>query len=129
MKKIWLFQKLIHKGTQCMVEIDNQVTAGVAAIPGWSLHGHYQYTLVIKRTWQFDTLGTIEDSLTSPEIFYYDEYTGEPESSPVKIANDIAPFKQGVDLLLFGTCYAPRPKMRAFDVKMSMTNFWGTTLE
>lgn len=88
-----------------MYEIDNNTSWAAGAYPGWRKDKEFQYTLVVKQTFIFDAEGKLEPAVSSTPIQVVDEYHGDPQTTGIKIVNDIAPFKKGGEVLLLGTVY------------------------
>ncbi len=84
-----------------MIQLDNQTPWSAALYPGWNQQGQRQQTLVVKIAFQFD-----EGGLLSPvpmPIVEADEYRDDPETSSLTAVSEIAPFKQGAELYLYGS--------------------------
>lgn len=87
-----------------MLQLDNQTSWTAELYPGWGRNRKRQQTLVFKVGYTFDQLGQLS-ALPQPSIETADIYSGEPEASSLVIANEVAPFKKGSEILLTGSAY------------------------
>ncbi len=97
-----------------MLEVVNATELAAGVYPGWNRERCFQYTLVCKAAWRFDTEGNLSP-LPHPPIVEVDEYRGEPGRSGLARAAEIAPFKKGCDVYLTGTAHPPREGLRVME--------------
>ncbi|MGB8298583.1 MAG: DUF2169 domain-containing protein [Polyangia bacterium] len=72
------------------------------------LDGNWQVIAVVKATYTWDKSGTVCPAPSSP-IVMLDEFFGDPASSGLLLASDIAPTKPRLDVLLAGAIAFPKP--------------------
>jgi hypothetical protein len=72
------------------------------------LDGNWQVIAVVKATYTWDKAGTVSPAPSSP-IVMLDEFFGDPASSELLLASDIAPAKPKLDVLLAGALAFPNP--------------------
>ena len=82
----------------------------------------FQHTLVIKTSYQFTLGGDLTWLETQPEIALADRHHGDPASSSLAQASEIAPFKQGAEFYLFGTAHAPSTTQISMQVSVTLQN-------
>lgn len=115
-----------------MVELDNRSAWTAGLYPGWSRSGERQMTLVFKASFVFDTKGTLTPLATPVALEETDRYHGEPGRSSLAAAGETVPFKQGSELLLFGTAHPPQVDTTVTEVSVGLRRandrFWEKTL-
>jgi len=84
-----------------MLQLDNRSDWSAALYPGWGRNRQRQQTLIFKVGYSFDPVGNLSP-LPQPPIEEADRYRGDPQTSSLIAASEIAPFKQGGELLLYG---------------------------
>lgn len=103
-----------------MVELDNRSAWAAGLYPGWSPKAERQMTLVFKASFAFDAKGTLIPMVPSLPIEETDRYCGEPGKSSLAAAGETVPFKQGGELLLFGTAHPPKADATVTEVSLSL---------
>ncbi len=115
-----------------MLQLDNQSLWQAALYPGWSAARRRQTTLVIKTAYRFERQGRISAMNKIPAIEEADRHHNDPETSSLAAACENAPFKQGGELLCFGTARPPEEGATAMVVKLGLrrddSDFWHKTL-
>lgn len=109
-----------------MYQLDNDTIWSAALHPGWNRAGERRFTLVIKAGFSFDSHGRLTP-LPQPAIEETDRYRGEPGTSSLAAACETVPFKQGAELLLFGTAQSPGGGRTVAEVEISLRNADGAT--
>ncbi|VAW74080.1 hypothetical protein MNBD_GAMMA12-2743 [hydrothermal vent metagenome] len=109
-----------------MLELANQSHWAAGIYPGWGKDKNYQYTLVVKQSFNFELTGELVATNESTVIRQQDEYHGDPLQSSLKSANEVAPFKQGSEIIIVGTAYPHKPQAKASPVKVEIK---GDTLQ
>lgn len=89
------------------MQLENHSEWSTAIATGWSKNNAWQYTLVVKAGYTFDLSGELTPMAESDPVHYADEFRGEPDTSSLMAASDIAPFKQGFELMLHGHVEVP----------------------
>lgn len=115
-----------------MLRLDNQSPWQVALYPGWSDHRERQTTLVIKTAYWFDSQGHVSAIHPVPAIEEAERHLGDPETSSLDAACESVPFKQGGEVLCFGTARPPEEGASVMEVKLGLkrvgSDFWHKTL-
>lgn len=115
-----------------MFELDNRSAWAAGLYPGWSRSGERQMTLVLKASFAFDAKGTLTPMAAPASIEETDRYFGEPGKSSLAAAGETVPFKQGGELLLFGTAHPPKADATITEVAVGLRRandrFWEKTL-
>lgn len=114
------------------LQLDNQSPWQAALYPGWSANRRPQTTLVIKTGYWFDTQGRLTPMDEIPPIEEADRHHDDPLTSSLAAGNEAVPFKQGGELLGFGTAQPPDENARVMEVKLGLrredNDFWHKTL-
>jgi hypothetical protein len=114
-----------------MYQLDNRSDWSAGLYPGWSRDGRRQFTLVVKAGFAFDTPGKLTP-LPQVVIEEADRYRGEPGRSSLAGACETVPFKQGGELLLYGTAHPPTGRRTVSEVEVSLRrsdgSLWNKTL-
>jgi len=115
-----------------MLELINQTSYAVGIYPGWDSEGNHQMTCVVKISHSFDEQGGLELATEPVLIEECDRYAGDPETTSLEVANESMPFKQGGELLVFGTAKSTNPNITAMEVSVALQreneNNWQKTL-
>jgi hypothetical protein len=90
-----------------MMELNNQTHFSAGLFPSWSIDGKAQYTLVVKKVFDYDCNGQLVLSENTPELVMSDKYYDEPESSSVIYPSEIVPFKFGSEVIVTGKVFPP----------------------
>lgn len=82
---------------------------------GFDQKNQSQLTCVIKASYRFTPQGKLklQRGICIEET---DQYYGDPAGSSLKIANEITPYKQGSEILLYGTAQSTHEKSTAVEV-------------
>ena len=88
--------------------IVNLTNFGAAHAVTMGLDGSWQVIAVVKATYAWDPSGIVSPALLAP-IVTLDEFFGEPSSSGLLRASDVAPAKPRLDVLLAGAIAFPKP--------------------
>lgn len=114
-----------------MFQLDNRTDWSAGLYPGWGRNRQRQQTLVFKVGYTFDVEGNLSP-LPRPTIEETDRYRGDPETSSLIAANDIAPFKKGAELLLYGSAHPAGSGDSILQVKVNLrqrnNQFWSKEL-
>ena len=114
-----------------MLQLDNRSDWSAALYPGWGRNRKRQQTLVFKVGYSFDPAGNLSP-LPQPPIEEVDRYRGDPKSSSLIAASEIAPFKKGGELLLYGSAHSTGPGESVLRVLVSLrqrnNEFWSKEL-
>ncbi len=102
-----------------MYQLDNRSVWSAGLYPGWGRAGERQFTLVIKAGFCFDCHGHLSP-LPQPDIEEADRYRGGPGTSSLAGACETVPFKQGAELLLYGTAQPPGAGRTVGEVEISL---------
>lgn len=108
-----------------MYQLDNRSTWSAGLYPGWNREGQRQFTLVIKAGFSFDAQGRLTP-LPPPAIEEADRYRDEPGRSSLAAACETVPFKQGGELLLYGTAQPLGGGRTVGEVEVSLRRGEGT---
>jgi len=90
-----------------MLELLNETAWRAGLFPGWDRERQFQFTLVVKMGYRFDLDGGLEPLRPPAAIATADRHHGDPRASSLAEATEIAPFKQGAEVLLTGTAHPP----------------------
>jgi len=114
-----------------MYQLDNRSDWSAGLYPGWSRTGQRQFTLVVKAGFSFDDQGRLTP-LPQTLIEEADRYRGEPGRSSLAGVCETVPFKQGAELLLYGTAHPPTGRRTVSEVEVSLRrgdeSLWSKTL-
>ena len=66
-----------------MIELNNQSNWTAGLFPAWSQQGEKQYTIVVKKVYEYNKEGKVVEASVTPELVMTDEYAGEPGESTV----------------------------------------------
>jgi hypothetical protein len=115
-----------------MFQLDNRTDWSAGLYPGWGPNRQRQHTLVFKVGYTFDAAGNLTP-LPQPPIEEADRYRGTPKTSSLIAANEIAPFKKGGELLLYGSAHPAGPGESVLQVQVSLrqrnNEFWSKELQ
>ncbi len=113
-----------------MIQLDNQSPWFASLYPGWSRQGQRQQTLVVKIGFQFDESGQLTP-LALP-IVETDEYRGAPETSSLSAVSEIAPYKQGGEIYLYGSVQPGSDQSASVQVEIGLrydnNKYWSKEL-
>jgi hypothetical protein len=112
-----------------VLELSNQSLWAAGIYPGWSAKREPQLTVVFKAAYRFDTEGRLTPLMPVPALIEADAHHGDPETTGLCEAAEIAPFKEGGELYLYGTAYPPRPDLNAMEVRVGLRFRDGTRWE
>ncbi|VAW70711.1 hypothetical protein MNBD_GAMMA12-2383 [hydrothermal vent metagenome] len=104
-----------------MLELANQSSWAAGLYPGWGKNREFQFTLVVKQSFEFDLTGQLTPLDEPVPVQTIDEHYGEPLKTSLKAANEIAPFKQGGEIIIQGTAYPHKAGATASPVSVEIT--------
>lgn len=114
-----------------MFQLENRTDWSAGLYPGWGRNRQRQQTLVFKVGYSFDLAGNLSP-LPQPPIDEADRYRSDPETSSLIAVGEIAPFKQGGELLLHGSAHPSEPGESVLRVLVSLrqrnNEFWSKEL-
>lgn len=90
-----------------MIELNNQSNWTAGLFPAWSQQGEKQYTIVVKKVYEYNKEGKVVEASVTPELVMTDEYAGEPGESTVIWPSEIVPFKYGSEVIVTGKAFPP----------------------
>lgn len=103
-----------------MIELHNDSPWSVAACPGWDRQRRSCVTIIVKQAWRFDTDGATEPLDPVPAVEWRDRFAADPSSSSVIAASEVAPFKRGGEIYLFGTVWPARSGATSMEVLLGL---------
>ena len=103
-----------------MLELANQSNWTAGLYPGWDADQQYQLTAVFKAGFSFDEQGNVIPLPPEYEIHAADQHHADPLASSLVQASEIAPFKQGGEIYLYGTATPERENLIAMEVGMGI---------
>ena len=98
--------------------IVNLTNSEAALVVGTGLDGKWQVTVVVKASYVWDQRGNVTPTDPAP-IVEENEFAGNPVSSGLLRASDLAPMKPRFDVLLAGDLAFPRP-INVIDVHLAV---------
>ena len=99
-----------------MLELANQSAWVAGLYPDWNRDRQQQITAVFKVSYQFDEGGKLTPIEEAPALIETDEHQAEALTSSLKAANEIAPFKEGSEIYIYGTARPEREGLIAMEV-------------
>lgn len=87
---------------------------------GYDKNQQHQLTCVIKSGWRFDLNGQLTNLTPPPEIEEIDRYFGEPGKSSLIAAHEVMPYKNGSEIIIYGTAQPPSPTSTAAEVSITI---------
>jgi hypothetical protein len=90
-----------------MIELNNRSSYAAGVFPCWSASGEPQYTLVVKKVYEYDANGSLSLLRTTPDLILADQYFAEPGQSSVVYPSEIVPFKFGSEVIVTGKVFPP----------------------
>ena len=103
-----------------MLELANQSNWVAGLYPGWDHTQQYQLTTVFKAGFAFDEEGTLTPLPADYEIIAADQHHADPLGTSLAQASEIAPFKQGGEIYLYGSATPDRDNLIAMEVGMGL---------
>ncbi len=103
-----------------MLELSNQGPWSAGLYPGFQLNQEFQWTCVIKASFEFDQAGKLTPMPDQLPIEETDQHYGKSLETSLKIANEIAPIKMGSEIYLHGTATPPQTSQKVMEVKLGM---------
>jgi len=98
-----------------VLELKNQSDWPAGLFPGYNSERERQLTVVFKVSYRFDEQGKLTPD-NEIAIVEADEFIGDPLTTSLKAASEIAPFKQGGELYLHGSVKPERAGLTAMEV-------------
>lgn len=115
-----------------MFELVNQSHWQAGLYHGWNARRVPQLTLVIKAGYWYDNRGRTREMNPGPAIVETDSHYGDPLNTSMQAACETVPFKQGGELLCYGTAYPPAQDAKVMEVKLGLrqgeSDYWHKTL-
>ncbi|MCU7843218.1 MAG: DUF2169 domain-containing protein [Candidatus Thiodiazotropha sp. (ex Monitilora ramsayi)] len=115
-----------------MLQLENNSHWQAALYPAWNAKRQPQITLVVKTSYWFDTRGEMTVMDHVPAIEEEDRHYGDPLTTSLAASCESVPFKQGGELLCYGTAQPPGDKATVMTVKLGLRrgemNYWQKTL-
>lgn len=103
-----------------MLELANQSNWVAGLYPGWNHAQQYQMTAVFKAGFSFDEHGQLTPLAPDYTLIETEQHATDPFSSGLVAASEIAPFKQGGEIYLYGTANPERDNLVAMEVGMGI---------
>ena len=103
-----------------MLELANQSNWVAGLYPGWNHEQQYQLTAVFKAGFAFDEHGRLTPLAPDYAIIEADSHHANPLATSLKQAGEIAPFKHGSEIYLYGTAIPERDNLIAMEVGMGL---------
>ncbi len=101
------------------MEIVNNTSFEVTAIPLPGQQNKPALTVIVKGTFEFGIDGTVTEAAEQIPVAFGDEFNDEEKGGSIKFESDVAPFKPKADIVLAGSAHAPGGKMvQALDVSL-----------
>ncbi|MEJ2467215.1 MAG: DUF2169 domain-containing protein [Candidatus Thiodiazotropha sp.] len=115
-----------------MLELDNQSLWQAALYPAWNAKREPQLTLVVKTGFWFDKRGKATAMDSVPAIEEEDRHHDDPLSSSLAASCESVPYKQGSELICYGTAQPPEADATVMEVKIGLrrgeADFWNKAL-
>lgn len=102
-----------------MLELVNQTPWQAVLFPGWGRERSHQLTLVVKLSFTFDLSGELQPLQPGAPLEFADRHHGDPQTTSLAVAADLAPFKQGGEIMIQGTAH-PRAGARVMNVEAGL---------
>ena len=99
-----------------MLEFSNQSNWLAGLYPGWDFKHEHQFTAVFKVSYQFDETGKLTLIEDAPPLVEADEHRGAALTTSLQAVSEIAPFKEGSEIYLYGTARPDRDGLVAMEV-------------
>lgn len=101
------------------MEIINDTSFAVEALPGFGPGGKTILTLILKGTFEVAANKPVDVAKEQIPIAFGDEFYDEKQGGSVKFESDLAPFKPRTDIILVGKAHAPGGRMvQTLDVSL-----------
>jgi hypothetical protein len=104
-----------------VLELANQSNWVAGLYPGWDHAQQFQLTAVFKAGFAFDEYGQLTPLAPDYAIIEADAHHANPLATGLIQANEIAPFKQGSEIYLYGTAIPERDNLIAMEVGMGLS--------
>ncbi len=112
-----------------MLEMRNETPWAAGLFPGWNRQREFQLTAVFKAGFSFDLDGKVEALEATPDLIQADVHHGDPLTTSLREANEIAPFKQGGEVYLHGVAHPATPDQRITEVGLGIAFTDGNTFK
>jgi hypothetical protein len=103
-----------------MFQLENKSHWQASLYPTWSADRKSQMTLVIKTGYWFDTRGTITPMGQVPAIEEEDRHYGDPLTTSLATSCETVPFKQGGEILCYGTAHLAEEQLSVIQTKIGL---------
>jgi hypothetical protein len=115
-----------------MLELVNNTLWSAGLYPGWDRYRRPQMTLVIKAGFWFSERGELTPMKNPPPIEESDRFYEESGDSSLAAACDTVPYKNGAELLVYGTAYPPQQDSSMMEVSLGLRrnneDYWQKSL-
>lgn len=108
-----------------MLELVNRTAWQAGLFPGWGLDRRHQLTVVVKQSFAFGLDGRCTPLPNGPEIEPTDRRYDDPVTSSLAAPSEAVPFKQGGELLIFGSAQPVRRELRVMEVEAALESTAG----
>ena len=88
-----------------MLKLQNHTQLTARIYPGYDQNNQHQLTCVIKAGYKFNSQGDLTLMQPSPAIEEIDRYSKSPGESTMIAANEIMPYKNHAEIIIYGTAY------------------------
>lgn len=100
-----------------MLELSNQSSWVAELYPDWDAkQQQQQLTAIFKISYQFDETGKLTLIEDAPPLIEADQHRGDALTSSLQAVSEIAPFKEGSEIYLYGTVRPDREGLVAMEV-------------
>jgi hypothetical protein len=115
-----------------MLELINNTLWSAGLYPGWDRSNRPQMTLVIKAGFWFSDHGELTPMKSPPSIEESDRFYDESGDGSLAAACETVPYKNGAELLVYGTAYPPRADSTVMEVGIGLRrnedDYWRKSL-
>jgi hypothetical protein len=115
-----------------MLQLENKSLWQAALYPAWGANRIPQITLVVKTGYWFDNRGQLTAMKQVPAIEEEDRHYDDPLSSSLAASCESVPFKQGGELLCYGTAQPPDDSATVMEVTLGLRrgekDYWQKSL-
>lgn len=115
-----------------MLELVNNTLWSAGLYPGWDRARCAQMTLVIKAGFWFNGRGELTSMDNPPPIEESDRFYAESGDSSLAASCDTVPYKNGSELLVFGTAHPPKKDSVVMEVSVGLrrneNDYWQKSL-
>ncbi|MFC3032147.1 DUF2169 domain-containing protein [Pseudoalteromonas fenneropenaei] len=107
----------------------NETKWQAADFASWSASGDAQHIVVVKQSYEFDSQGKLCPLSQAPDLQSGDEFNGEGAAQYLTAANELVPYKQGIEIYGNFTAYPPKGQaVRVIETQLQLSDGEGKTL-